>query len=461
LSAKDTVTAAYLQDPIIFADVFNFLLYKGRKVVNPARLRELDTKISGFPYGGVKGAKQPVQRIRDVMKFISVMTDENAAYLILAVENQSEIHYAMPVRNMVCDSLQYAIQVEKAAKSHKESGDKYRDSGEYLSGFMRTDHLVPIVTLVIYFGADVWDAPMSIHEMFAFKDKELLSYVPDYRLNLIAPSAIADEDFDKFSSSLKEVLSFIKYSKDHNKLSALMDSNENFQHMGRREVDVLTECTGVKLHTAKGKERVNVCKAIQDMIDIAVQEERDKAVRAIDEAVQEERNRAIRAVNEAIQEERNKADQAVKEEHNKMCKAIQDMIDIAVQEERNRANQYIQDMVDKAMQEERDKAIQALDEALQEERDKANRALDEALQEERDKANRAVQEERDKANQAVQEERNIKRQAVMEAVQKLFVDTCKEFGVSLAETIVKFSQKFGVSEEDEARDIVQSYWGES
>ena len=49
------------------------------------------------------------------------MADENAAYVIYGLELQSAIHFAMPVRNMLYDAIQYANQVEKTAKVHKKN----------------------------------------------------------------------------------------------------------------------------------------------------------------------------------------------------------------------------------------------------------------------------------------------------------------------------------------------------
>ena len=102
------------------------------------------------------------------------MTDEHAAYMILGVEDQSDIHYAMPVKDMVYDSLHYASQVEEAARSHRREDKKIREdkarakecgleegvtgkklsSGEYLTGFYKEDKLIPVITLVVYFGPD-------------------------------------------------------------------------------------------------------------------------------------------------------------------------------------------------------------------------------------------------------------------------------------------------------------------
>lgn len=275
LGVKDTVTAKYMRQNEIFADAFNYFIYGGEQVINPNSLEELDTREIDVPYGGEKGAKQPVQKTRDVIKSVIAMMDKRTAYLLLAIENQSNIHYAMPVKNMVYDALQYAKQVEEAIASHKSSGD-YRGVGsdEYLSGFMKEDKLLPVVTLVIYFDSKEWNGPLSIHEMFAEQDARVLALVPDYKINLIAPSAIEDSEFKKFQSTLKEVLSFIKYSGNADKLEEIIDSDEEFRHLGRKEVDVLNACVNANLTMHKGEEVIDVCQAIQTIADRAAEQKR-------------------------------------------------------------------------------------------------------------------------------------------------------------------------------------------
>ena len=275
MGVKDTVTTKYMRQNEIFADAFNYFVYGGEQVINPESLEELDTREIDVPYGGEKGAKQPVQKTRDVIKSVIAMMDKRTAYLLLAIENQSNIHYAMPVKNMVYDALQYAKQVEEAAASHKLSGDyKGVDSDEYLSGFMKADHLLPVVTLVIYFASKEWDGPLSIHEMFAGQDARVLAFVPDYKINLIAPAAIEDSEFDKFQTTLKEVLSFIKYSGNADKLQEVIGIDEKFRHLGRNEVDVLNACVNANLTMKKGEEVLDVCQAIQTIADRAAEQKR-------------------------------------------------------------------------------------------------------------------------------------------------------------------------------------------
>lgn len=234
------------------------------------------------PYGGEDGAEQPVQRTRDVIKSLVAMMDRRTAYLILAVENQSYIHNAMPVKNIVYDALQYARQVSSAVASHKRSGD-YRgvDGDEYLSGFMKQDRLLPVVTLVVYFDAKEWDGPMSLHEMLEEQDARILSLIPNYKINLVAPASIKDCDFEKFRTSLKEVLSFIKYSQDAERLGEVLAADEGFRHLGRAEVDVLNTCVGAMLEMEKGEEVIDICQAIEEMkrraAEKAIEKERSAA----------------------------------------------------------------------------------------------------------------------------------------------------------------------------------------
>ena len=135
MGEKDTITKNYMQDKTIFADAFNFLLYDGEQVIKPEQLKPIDTASLVLPYGD-DGQILPLQKFRDVLKVATAMEDGNRAYLILGIENQSELHFAMPVKNMLYDAIQYSKQVEDAAKAHRKNKDSPESSGEFLSGFV-------------------------------------------------------------------------------------------------------------------------------------------------------------------------------------------------------------------------------------------------------------------------------------------------------------------------------------
>ena len=161
-----TVTKAYMRKYNIFADAFNYLIYEGKPVVDPERLREVDTTEIALPFGPQENGQSNdlVQKYRDILKSAVVMQEDEAAYILLGIENQTDIHYAMPVRNMIYDALQYGKQVADTAARHRRNdkgSKKQHTNGEYLSGFYKEDALKPVITLVIHFGADEWDAPVS------------------------------------------------------------------------------------------------------------------------------------------------------------------------------------------------------------------------------------------------------------------------------------------------------------
>lgn len=170
---------------------------------------------------------------------------------------------------MVYDALEYAGQVENSARSHREAKQWPSTSGEYLTGFYKNDRLIPVITAVVYFGSDTWNAPRSLHEMLSIQDPELLSLVPDYRINLFSPAEIKDEELDKLQSNLKEVMLFIKYSKDKRKLQELTSQTPGFRSLELKAARVIDSITGINLRFTETEGSVNMCQAVQEMCDDA------------------------------------------------------------------------------------------------------------------------------------------------------------------------------------------------
>ena len=125
---------------------------KVEKIIMPERLHELDPAATAVVYGDDLKA-EPVQRYRDSLKYMTIERDD-VVYMILGIENQSHVHYAMPVKNMLYDAMEYANQVRKTSvryrkekstgntKSEKNNSGK-TSSGEFLTGFSRSDDIDP------------------------------------------------------------------------------------------------------------------------------------------------------------------------------------------------------------------------------------------------------------------------------------------------------------------------------
>ncbi len=282
MTSKDNITKTYMQKNSVFADAFNFYIYQGEKVIKPDDLHELDTSESAVIFtsdtdnSAGKYSDASHQRYRDILKSAVIKEHSDTIYAVLGIENQSDIHYAMPVRNLIYDALQYGRQIRNTSVRHKANHTHLTHS-EYLSGFRKEDKLTPVITLVLYFGVDKWDGPRSIHEMLDTSDSRLLKYVQDYSINLIEPAGIAPTELDKFSTSLREVLGYIKYSNDKNSLLSFITEKSDMiiDVDAARVINVMTK---THIDIPDDVKEVNMCKAIEDLINDSRAEGRNQGI---------------------------------------------------------------------------------------------------------------------------------------------------------------------------------------
>lgn len=274
----NVVTKKYMSDNEKFADVFNYVLYDGRSVIRSEELIDCDPE-ELLATENKKGKFIIKDKTRDIKKGWILKKDNRAAYLMLGIENQTNIHYAMPVRNMLYDAVEYENQLKEYQNKHKVAGDL--KGGELISGISKEDKLVPVITLVVYFGPNKWDGPRTLHEMFDIKDKKILEYINDYKLNLLEPAVI--EDTEKFKSDFKYVVDFIKHSKDKGRLKELMEENNNyFSRVPYDTAMLIKYCADIDVRVKEEKEETDMCKAIDDMMEDAREEgrrEKEKEMR--------------------------------------------------------------------------------------------------------------------------------------------------------------------------------------
>ena len=267
---KDNKTKKFIEKNRIFADVFNYFIYDGKQVIKPDDLQPLD--ISEIIFNEKLPIKKNyIKKYRDVIKQWAVKQDDKATYILLAVENQSEIHYAMPVRAMLYDALRYANQIENIADDNIKN-KKLKSSEEFLSGLLITDKIMPIITIVINFSGKLWNAPTNLNQMFPNIDENIIKYASDYKINLIDPVTIGIENFNKFLTELREVLLYIKYSKDKGMLYNTVKNDKAFEHVPNEAISLINTLTSSNLELNATKEESNMCEAIEGLREDARKE---------------------------------------------------------------------------------------------------------------------------------------------------------------------------------------------
>ena len=98
------------------------------------------------------------------------------------------------------------------------------------------------------------------------EDKRLLRFVQDYKLNLLTPADIAEEDFAKFRTGLGAVMQFVKHKSD--KDVSWMEGNKRFEQMDWDTASLIKTVTGANIQIEKG-ESVNMWAAWENGINQA------------------------------------------------------------------------------------------------------------------------------------------------------------------------------------------------
>ena len=242
---KDILLKDYFT-PDIFADAINAILYDGKSVITPERMRTIDIETQRVE--DENGNVTADTRLRDSAKVVEV---DDAIYCLFAIEHQSVEDYTMPLRIMEYDVREYLRQV----KSNK--GVQVR--------------IKPIITIVMYWKADKWNQPVSVKDMFDKNTVRWLEYnglggyIQDYRMHLFEPGTVKEEDLEKFKTELKDVIAYVKYSKS---TEALKDYNEKYKpDLTKSTVTLINELTNSKYVFIEGKERLDMCEAFEGLIE--------------------------------------------------------------------------------------------------------------------------------------------------------------------------------------------------
>ena len=161
-----------------FADLFNAVIFQGKEVLKAEELQEMDTDMSGIIR--FREHEESLVRVRDVVKKMAFGVE----FVVLGIESQQKIHYAMPLRTMLYDGLGYLKEYREMTQSMKKEKGKWTEE-EFLSGMRKEDRLHPIITIVIYYSEYVWDGPMCLKDMIVEMPEEIERIFSDYKMNLV------------------------------------------------------------------------------------------------------------------------------------------------------------------------------------------------------------------------------------------------------------------------------------
>lgn len=222
-----------------FADLFNATIFKGNQVIKADKLTEINTEDIHIDSSVRKETEglEIIQRQRDLL----MRYEDQILQIVLGCEDQSSIDYAMPIRMMLYDALAYTKQQNDLELKQNKEGVFYRGK------MTKKQKVLPVLSIVFYYGEQKWNAGKSLHELIKWPDNmNMKDIIPDYKMNFIWAYGI--DDIDKFAGDLQAILYLLKYKQEEKKLEEYIEqNNEKLQHMNQDTHNAIVALMGSEI----------------------------------------------------------------------------------------------------------------------------------------------------------------------------------------------------------------------
>ena len=262
MGKSDAALVRYLDDPVRYADLLNGYRFGGCQIIKPEDITERDTRLSGQ---SKRSNSVTHQKQRDLARKVVC----GAGIAVIALENQDKIHYGMPVRTMVEDSLEYDRQLRAIQLAHKRNND-LKSPAEYLGGFSSHDTILPSATIILYFGKDDWDGPRDLLDLMNLDNlpEEIRELINGYPLHILEVRKF--DKIENFQTDLQEVFGFIQKSDNKHDLKKYTEAHRSqFETLNEDAYDVIASITGNTMLLKKKEmyregDSMNLCKGMAD-----------------------------------------------------------------------------------------------------------------------------------------------------------------------------------------------------
>lgn len=286
---KDGCSKAFYSVNERFADLINGLGCKGKQIVKAVDLKERDTQTGIWKMTGLqrKRTRSRAHRNRDLIR----KTAFGMNFAVIGIENQEEVDYALPLRVLAYDVGEYERQAADIRQELKQKKGKL-SAGEFLYGFTKDSRLYPVVTFVLYYGEEDWDGSRDLHGMIDFSQipEELQEFVQNSQVHLVEVRKMKDTSV--FHTDVRQVFDFIRCAGDKEALKQLAKQDPAFQNMEEDAYQMLAlyakaENLIGKVAEYKKGGKVNMCKALEDMVEEGRQEGRQEGIKVLVETCKE------------------------------------------------------------------------------------------------------------------------------------------------------------------------------
>lgn len=172
MQPQNAVSIEFFKNPKRFADLLNGYFFNGAEVVHWESVQERDPVLQKIKGKGTKVSTKA--NVVDLFRNVEI----DGCRIGVFLQNQTQIHYAMPIRAMNEEAEEYYSQWKELERKHREKKDL--KGAEFLSGMGRNDRINPLLILIVYFGEKKWDAAESVWKSCRIRENERNSYQVSY-----------------------------------------------------------------------------------------------------------------------------------------------------------------------------------------------------------------------------------------------------------------------------------------
>ena len=201
----------------VFADIINVIVYGGERKVKEEFLTDGPT---ASQYKAAEG--QYNEKMRDVCK---EDVRNGVTFAIWGLGNQSDVNRVMPVRCMGYDYSSY----DRTVRRLKEKNKNEKNEPKYTEEIKEGQSLCPVVTIVLYFGTQEWNAATDLWSLTNVPD-ELKPFVPNYHVNIVPVAFLNDDMIEKFQSDFRHIAEFFQ-AKRLGKEKTIRYNNKKWIHV--------------------------------------------------------------------------------------------------------------------------------------------------------------------------------------------------------------------------------------
>ena len=269
IGKKDISLARYFDDNARCADLLNGYVFHGDQVIAAEDVQEVDSRVTGIEINPVENEIKYTQQFRDFVR----KTIFGVGCVIVEIENQERIHYAMPIRVLSEEAKEYERQMKIIQKQHEMQKD-LKKSDDFLGKFTKADYINGIVSLVIYYGKEPWDGPMDLYEMLDLEEipNEMRHLMNHYPIHVLEVRRFKNTEW--FQTDLREVFEVIQHAESKRSLKKFVESNEErLDNMARDACELIAVVTDTPEFAFRdkayetGEGNVKMCQGMKEWLE--------------------------------------------------------------------------------------------------------------------------------------------------------------------------------------------------